>query len=405
MRQGKVYRRCTRCGGDVNAKRRQPDRPATHEQCDGTRSTWAYVVDLAPPGAKRRQVTKAGFPTKTKALDAMNERQTDTKRGTAVERSRETVGQYLARWLKAVRGEYRPGTWDTASIHVERYIAPRALAEMPLQAVTRTDVRTFLAELAEHGRIRGDVPLSRKTVHNVYRTLCRALNDAVEDRLRPDNPAAGAHKLPESPPQATWTAEQLRMFYASVAADRWFALWRLAGSTGMRRGELAGIRWSDLDLDARRVNLVEQHAKGGGTVSRQRLKGKRGRTIDLDAETVAALKSWRKRQAVERLAWPGEWGNEEDLVFAHEDGKALHPDSITKLFRRRVVAAGLPIIKTHGLRHTHASLMLAAGVPLKIVQERLGHASIAVTGDVYSHVTPGLQAEAAARVAAMIDGE
>lgn len=396
MRQGRTFKRCTACGATVKERR--------CGECGGDRVTWSFMVDVAPPGAPRRQRKKGGFATKKAALAAMAELQAGLADGTHVEPSRRTVGQYLAGWLEAVKGEYRPGTLDAARLHVDTYITPR-IGDVPLQALTPTRVKGLYAELAESGRVRGNRPLSRKTVHNIHRTLSRALNDAVDDRLIPRNPAAKAHKAPESPEQSVWSVDQLRAFYAHVerVEDRLFALWRLAGAGGLRRGELAGLRWPDVDLDAAVVRTRVQRAKGGGGVSAGGLKGKRGRSVDVDDVTVAALREHRRRQLAERMAWPGEWGNGDDLVFTHEDGSPLHPDSITKRCKRLVADAGLPWVKLHGLRHGHATAMLQAGVHLKVVQERLGHSSIAITGDVYSHVTPGMQADAAARVAALVD--
>jgi integrase len=362
------------------------------------------MVDVAQVGAPRQQVKKGGFATKREALAAMADVQSSVSRDAYIAPTKQTVGQYLSEWLAGMRGEYAPGTWDAAKLHIERYIAPR-IGTLPLRALTTPVVRALYVELQASGRQRGGAGLSAKTVHNIHRTLSRALNDAVAEhppRIL-HNPAARAHKQPSSPVQPTWSAEQLRTFYASVRQDRLFGLWRLAASTGLRRGELAGLRWTDVDLDAGRVAVTQQRAKGRGTVSIGVTKGKRGRSVSLDAETVGSLRAHRKAQAAERLAWPGEWGNSDDLVFTHADGAPLHPDSITKTFRRRVAAADLPWIKLHGLRHTHATLMLEAGVNVKVVQERLGHSSIAITGDVYSHVTPGMQEEAAARVAAIVD--
>ena len=149
--------------------------------------------------------------------------------------------------------------------------------------------------------------------------------------------------------------------------------------------------------------LTRQRAKGAGTVTERQLKGKRGRSVSLDEATVAALRSHRARQLAERMKSGPAWVNS-GRVFTHPDGTELHLDSITKRLQRLVSGAGLPWIKLHGLRHTHATLMLEAGVHIKVVQERLGHSSIAITGEVYAHVTPGMQDEAAARVAAVVDG-
>jgi len=370
-------------------------------------SRWAFKLELPPDPAtgKRRQKWVSGFDTRREAQAARDDARARLRAGTYIGPSRDTVGEYLTAWLAGVRGEYAPGAYDAAKLHVERYIIPR-LGAVRLSELTTPIVKAFYADVAETGRMRGDRPLSAKTVHNIHRTLSRALNDAVAEmppRI-PANPAAKAHKAPRSPEQPTWTVEQLRAFYAAVADDRLYALWRVAATTGLRRGELAGLRWVDIDLDAGRLALSRQRAKGGGTVTERPLKGKRGRPVSLDEVTAAVLRVQRTAQLEERMRWGPAWVDT-GLVFTHPDGSALHPDSITKRLKRIVRDAGLPWVRLHGLRHSHATHMLEAGVNVKIVAERLGHSSIAITGDVYSHVTANLQDEAAARVAAVVDGD
>ena len=370
-------------------------------------SRWAYKLELPrdPGTGKRRQQWVSGFPTRKAAEADRDEARARVRRGTYVVPTRQTVGEYLSEWLDGVRGEYMPGSYDAVKLHVERYISPR-IGQVPLAGLTTPTVKAFYAELYKSGRLRSDKPLSAKTVHNIHRTLSRALNDAVQEQPPriPANPAARAHKAPASPEQATWTAEDLHRFYAFVGEDRLFALWRLAASTGLRRGELVGLRWSDVDLDAARISIASQRSKGGGTVATSRPKNKRGRVVELDPVTVSALRSYRTRQLEERMMLGDGW-HDSGLVFTHADGTPLHPDSVTKRFGRLVLAAELPTVKLHGLRHTHATLMLGAGVHIKIVQERLGHSSIAITGDVYSHVSASMQADAAAAVAAMVDSQ
>lgn len=397
---GSVFRRCTRsgCGRRVDADTRRCVR------CGGSGFTWAYRVGAGRDASGRqREWSASGFRTKAEAQAALDELASDRRRGDHVAASKLTVGDYLARWLDAVRGEYRPGTLDRARLDVERYIAPR-IGAVRLQELTSTDVKGLYADLRDNGRLRGAGGLSESSVHRTHITLRRALADAVEDRLLARNPAAGAHKQPEGREAAYWTLDELRAFYRHVADDRLLPLWRLAGFTGLRRGELVDLRWRDVDLDAGQLHLATQRAKGGGEVTSQGLKGKRGRVVSLDAGTVGALRGWRRRQAEERMAWPGDWPDG-GWVFTHEDGEPLHPDSVTKAFDKRARDAGLPRLTLHGLRHSHGAHMLQAGVHPKIVQERLGHSSLQVTGDIYSHVAPGLQDAAAARVADLVDGD
>lgn len=396
MRRGSVYRRCGGCGRKLAIEQRH-----RCSYCGGETVSWTYEVDLAPPGAPRHRRKRGGFPTKRAALAALHEVLAGLASGSYVASTNQTVGDYLDGWLQAVRSGLRAGSLDACSVHVNTYIKPR-LGRVRLQAITRQTVKAFYAELAESGRARGGGGLSDKTVHNIHRTLSKALEDAVEDGLLSRNPARGTHKLPESPEQGSWTAEELRAFLDHVAGDRQYAMWRFAAFTGVRRGELVGLRWRDVDLDASRAFVVQQRAKGGGTVKVGRLKGGRGRSITLDPKTVEVLRQHRARQ-LEAKEFLSEGYADHGLVFTHEDGKPLHPDSVTKRFARLVARAGLPTITVHGLRHTHATALLRALTHPKVVQERLGHSSIQVTLDTYSHAVPALQGDAAARFAELID--
>ncbi|MGH8901313.1 MAG: tyrosine-type recombinase/integrase [Egibacteraceae bacterium] len=263
MRRGRVFRRCTRCGrswplnDDGHAARR-----CAH--CDSDRFSWAYSVDVGPLGGPRDQRTKMGFGTKREAVAAMNALQAELGDGTYVESSRITVAEYLTDWLKLAKLRLRPGSYDACAIHVNSYIVPR-LGDARLQTLSARRVKQFYAELAVNGRIRGEGGLSEKSVHNVHTTLSRALRDAVSDRLIARNSATGAHQQPESPEQETWNAEQVTEFLEFVESDRLYGMWRLLALSGMRRGEIVGLRRRDLDLDNARLFVVQQRAKGGGT--------------------------------------------------------------------------------------------------------------------------------------------
>ena len=199
-----------------------------------------------------------------------------------------------------------------------------------------------------------------------------------------------------------WTPQQARTFLAAVEGDRFYALWVLLLTTGMRRGELAGLRWCDVDLDARVLSVVRTRVSVAYSVCESDPKTRSSRrTITLDARVVGVLRAHRRRQLEERLAWGGAW-TDTGYVFTREDGWPMHPERISVLFSRLVEIAGVPKIRLHDLRHTSASLALASGVHPKVVGERLGHSSISVTLDLYSHVMPSLQAEAAAKLGALI---
>ncbi len=217
-----------------------------------------------------------------------------------------------------------------------------------------------------------------------------------------DPPQASASARPE---MTTWTAAELRTFLDGVRGDRLYAAFLMLATTGMRRGEVLGLRWADLGLDAARASVRQTVIVVRHQVLLSDPKTAKGRrTVSLDAGTVGALREHRKRQAAERLAM-GEGFTDHGLVFCHPTGAPLHPERrLSRTFTDRVRQLGLRRIRLHDLRHTWASLALASGVHPKIVQERLGHASIGITLDTYSHVTEGLHAGAAEQVAGVIFG-
>jgi integrase len=189
-----------------------------------------------------------------------------------------------------------------------------------------------------------------------------------------------------------WSTDETRRFLDATRDDRLHALWRIALMCGLRRGELLRLRWSDVDLDDART-LQVQHGKTRSS----------RRTVSLDAGTVDALKIHRKRQLEERIATFGAYVDD-DLVFCREDGTAILPHRVTLGFKRLARRHRLPIIRFHDARHSNASMLLEAGVDIRVVSERLGHASMRITHDVYQHVIRQLQDDAVERLAALVDG-
>lgn len=235
----------------------------------------------------------------------------------------------------------------------------------------------------------------------------RALADAVKWNRLSHNPAdvatAPSAKAARAPKPVTWNADELRKFLDSVRDERLYPLWLLYATTGLRRGEALGLRWRDLDLDSSSMAVTNARVSVGHAVADSPPKSGRGREVALDPATVAELRAHRKNQAAEQLAY-GPGYEKGGYVFTWEDGRPLHPDYVSKSFQDAVASLGLQRIRLHDLRHTWASLALRAGVSPKVVSERLGHASVGFTLDVYSHVMPGMQEDAAATVAALIVG-
>lgn len=202
----------------------------------------------------------------------------------------------------------------------------------------------------------------------------------------------------------TWTADQVRAFLDHTAEHRLHAAFVLLATTGMRRAECLGLRWSDVDLAAGRVSISQTVIMVHHDIRVGAPKTARGRrTVALDPGTVIALREHRKRQAAERLLM-GAGFTDHGLVFCRPDGGPLHPERFSRMFSRETAKIELPAIRLHDLRHTWATLALSAGEHPKVVQERLGHANVSITLDVYSHVSEGLHSDAASRVASIIFG-
>lgn len=194
----------------------------------------------------------------------------------------------------------------------------------------------------------------------------------------------------------------MRTFLKGTSDDRLSGLWVLMAGTGLRRGEAIGLRWDAVDLDKNQLHVSRTLITVGSEIVWSTPKTSRGRrSVALDSSTVSALRRHRARQAQERLSFGSNY-NESSLVFAREDGSPLHPKSVSDEFQRRAKQVGVPVIRLHDLRHSYASLALQAGVQTKIVSERLGHVSTSITSDIYQHVTPGMQADAAEAIGRLL---
>jgi integrase len=365
-------------------------------------------VDTAPPGFPRRQKSQGGFRTRAEALDAMNRFQVEMQDGTYVQPTRLTTGQYLRTWLAEVRarGLVRPTTIKTYDVAVRVHIAPR-LGAVPVQQLTRRRIKDLYNILRQNGRSRGRPGgLSPKSVHNIHLTLHRALEDAIDDGLLRSNPATRAHRIGTVRKEMRWwTPDELHAFLAAVESEPSFALWRLAASTGMRRGELLGLQWSDVDLGRGLLSVQRQLVRNGEALGFGPPKTWAGRrSIYVDRATLEVMRTHQLRQIRDKLAGAPAYRQHPNLVFCHSDGRPRDPDVVSHQFARLVLRTGLRRIRLHDLCHTHASIALQAGVHPKVLQERLGHSNVKVTLDTYAHVMPPMHADAAARIAAIVDG-
>jgi len=353
---------------------------------DPKRKTWTFVVDVTTSDGRRQQVKRRGFRTKNEAEAAEAGVVSDARRGCYVRPSRSTVAEYLVEtWLPARRVNLRASTVLGYEKVIRRRIVPY-LGSVPLASLDAATLEHFYARLLTEGGHDG-VPLSPKTVANTAGVLSIALADAVRLKIVQHNVATDA-RLPrrERREMNAWTEDDAETFLGSVADDRLFPLWRMALATGMRRGELCALRWRDVNLAAGSVTIASTRVVADVVVTGEPKTRAGARPVSLDQDTITAMSAWRKRQAEERLAAGPAW-QDHGLVFVDELGAPPHPETVTRWWREAVARAGVPAIRLHDARHTAATVMLRAGVPVKVVAQRLGHADVAVTMRVYQHVT------------------
>lgn len=310
-----------------------------------------------------------------------------------------TLAEWLEEWSASRRHHLEASSTHSYRIMADAYLLPH-LGDVPLDQL---DVRTLEATYARllTGGGRGGRPLAPRTVAYAHAILHRCLVDAVRLGVLETNPAASA-VLPRHRADGrghrelrVWDASQVRHFLATSAGHPLADLWAVALGTGMRRGELLALRRGDVDLEAARLTVEVALAQIGDAVHLKRPKTGRSRTLSLDPATLDHLARRMRGSPA---------GADDAPLFAEPDGSHLLPRRVSDVWRGYVRTLDLPPIRLHDLRHTHATLLLAAGVPIKVVSERLGHTKITMTLDVYAHVLPAMDREAADRLGDLLAG-
>ena len=367
-----------------------------------TSTLWYVIVDL-PRGVdgKRRQKWHGGFKTR-KAAEAIRARLVhELSTGFYVEPSTMLLEEWLIdHWLPVVQTRVKPTTFNAYRSCITHHIVP-SLGGIQLGRLTSQQINGLYQRLLVEGHVRTGGPLKPASVLNVHVVIRKGLADAVDagliarnvaERAKPPRPQTRSEEL------RYWTPAELRHFLELIEGHRLEAALHLLAMTGARRGEIAGLRWVDVDLEGARITIRQALLAIGGEVYVSSPKSYRGRTVDLDQGTVAQLAAHQVRQHRERWAYDGDYVDSE-YVFRKRDGSRLNPRTLSQTFQWIVKESDLPRIRLHDLRHTHASIAVKAGVPIGVVSERLGHASPEFTLHRYSHVMPGMQREAADTIA------
>lgn len=368
---------------------------------------WGYYFAYTVEG-QRRQVKRQGFLSKKEAQQALTQALASIDGGRILGAKRQTVEGFLTSWLETYRnaGRRKESTAGTTAVHVTRYLVPH-LGTLLLRDLSPKIVSEFVATLLTSGRLLDSdkgAGLSPKTVRNIVGTLRKALGDAVKWGLIPSNPVSNV-ELPryDRPPVVAWDSHQAARFlaHAEHSGDPLLPLWRLLLVTGLRRGELLGLRWQDIDLVEATVTVAQARVIAGNRVVVSTPKTRAGRrTLSIDGTTVTLLAHLRNAQeaAAELL---GQWPS--DLVAVTAQGHPLDPKALLQKWREAAQAAGVPPITLHQGRHTAITEALQRGTPVHVVAGRVGHAQASTTVNTYAHFLPRADRQAADTVGSAFD--
>jgi integrase len=390
------------------AKRRSPGEGGCwpYQTKAGERFRVKGLVRL--PDGTMREVNKRGFATKTAGLEWLGDQQSAGRKGEYIEPSKQTLGAYGAEVIDGLR--LKPQTRASYRKNWRLHVAAYPIASVPLAQLTGLRLTSHYRLLEKSGRKdhREGEALSARTVRYVHTIIHGVLGQAVTDGLLLRNPADAATpptareaKAPEMHP---WTEAQLDAFLGWAAEhSQHYALWHVLAYTGMRRGEALSLRWRDIDFERatvavrRSAGMVREFGEGAEMVEDD-TKSSKPRVVDLDDDTVTVLRAWK----AERGSMALQLARNDALVFGTIEGEHRNGEHVWRQFTRDVARCrnalgddAVPVIRVHDLRHTHATLLLLAGVPVHVVSQRLGHASPVVTMTIYAHVLPGNQRDAA----------
>lgn len=358
-------------------------------------SSWYFVAEVGKdPLTGKRKRKKQSFKTKKEAEKALALIEAEVYKGVYLEPSNTYFKEYLYDWFKIKKNSVGIQTAEVYSGYIKNRIIP-PLGHIQLSRLTPMLLQGYVNDLKENG-------LASGTIKKIYTIIKGALDHAVNMGLLVSNPITKVQLPKDDKKEMTvWNVNEVKTLLKAARNDRLYIAFHLAITTGMRRGEILGLRWKDVELDKCMLSVRQTLSKDG----KQFLNGAKTdssiRSIKLSEETITVLRKQKAMIAKEKLQSGPEYNNY-DLVVCTLKGTPMNPANLKRTFTRLIKEAKLPRIRFHDLRHTHATMLLSQGIHAKVVSERLGHSNIKITLDTYSHVLPNMQEEAANQIDALL---
>jgi len=358
---------------------------------------WSFVIDAGTnPDGSRKQKWYSGYDTKVEAEKALTEVLSKLNKGIYVDSKNLTVEEYLNLWISEyAETNVKPKTYRSYKDTVEKYLIPN-LGRKKLEKLTPVEIQSYLNIKIKEGE------LSNTTILYHYKVLKQSLNQAIKWQLLNYNPCNAVDPPKKSKKEMKVLDEfEIELLLDHVKKEKIYLPVLLALTTGMRRGEICGLKWSDVDFinNVIYVSKALQMIEGTLTLVEPKTQ-KSNRSVAVPENVMEVLKAERKKQIEYRMIL-GETYKNNNFVCSWDDGRPINPDYISKTFPKIRRKLGLEV-RFHDLRHTHATMLLKQNIHPKVVQERLGHSSIGITMDTYSHVSPDMQKEAAKKIGNII---
>lgn len=357
--------------------------------------TWSYHLRIKDPvSGTQKRITKGGFRTKKDAEHAHNKIKYEVQNGTYLEPSKILYRDFFNGWLESKKDNLSRATIINYQSYLKNHIDP-FIGKVHLSKISPLLIQKFINELRDKG-------LSSGTIRRIFNVINTSLKYAEKMQMISKNPALVVERPKVKHKEMNvWDVLEVKQFLKIAKNSRYYIVFHLAIATGMRQGEILGLRWKDVDLE-KGIIYVEQTLSHDGKEFKAGAKTESGiRSINIDPYTVKVLKS-HKKMIIEEKIKLGDNYQDNDLVVCTSNGTILNPRNLTRIWKNLITKSGLTKIRFHDLRHTHASLMLKQGEHIKVVSERLGHSKTQTTLNVYSHVMPNMQEESAKRFGAML---